>query len=175
MQRAGCVPAHAVSAKPMTAGVALSMTQRTAGRNGNDRSGRLRGVSPLTANPTGTLLRRSPPQRTPGFSPLPSIGSGGRGGHFPQEMFVLSGFMATFAQTKDLKSTLFILYFYMKAPRCETGCFFMATGQREPSEAGFPLPNRLFLQIMFSREHECERSEDCPWPPDNIRRLVDAH
>lgn len=47
--------------------------------------------------------------------------------------------------------------------------------QREPSEASFPLPNRLFPQKVFSREHNCERSEDCPWPPGDIGWLVDAH
>ena len=51
----------------------------------------------------------------------------------------------------------------------------MATGQREPSEASFPLPNRLLPQKEFSREHERERSEDGPWPPGDIGGLVDAH
>ena len=47
--------------------------------------------------------------------------------------------------------------------------------QREPSEASFPLPNRLFPQKVFPREHERERSEDGPWPPGDIGGLVDAH
>ena len=51
----------------------------------------------------------------------------------------------------------------------------MATGQREPSEASFPLPNRLFPQKVFSHEHERERSENGPWPPGDNGRLVDAH
>ena len=57
---------------------------------------------------------------------------------------------------------------------CETGCFFMATGQREPSEASFPLPNRLFPQNVFPRECDGERSEDGPWPPRDIGVLVDG-
>ena len=40
--------------------------------------------------------------------------------------------------------------------------FLMATGQREPSEESFPLPNRLFPQKVFPREHKREHCEDGP-------------
>ena len=56
MQRAGCAAANAVSRPPE----ALSMTERSAGRNGSDRSSRLRGV--LARNVS--LTRHSPADRS---------------------------------------------------------------------------------------------------------------
>jgi len=61
--------------KALTAGDALSLKERRSGRSVNDHSSRLRGVSARIASPSGTLLRRSYPQRTPGFSTHPSSGT----------------------------------------------------------------------------------------------------
>ena len=60
MQRAGCAPAPAVNREPKAEGGALSMTERNAGRNGNNRSSRLCGVSARTVS----LTRHSPADKS---------------------------------------------------------------------------------------------------------------
>ena len=80
------------------------MTERSTGRNGNDRSSRLRGVLARIVS----LARHYPADRSviqagAAVAEVP-IAIGGWGGHFPQEMIVISGILATFVLTNNLKS-----------------------------------------------------------------------
>ena len=127
VQRAGCVPEPAVSRPPWTAGGALSMTQRSAVRNGNDRSSRLCGVS---ARPV-SLTRHSPADKSVIRSGRRRSGTAHRHrglgwAFFRRKWSMVSGILAIFAP-----STLNLLYsyyiFYMKAPRCENGMLFLCS------------------------------------------------
>ena len=74
VEKAGCAPAHAVNREPRTEGGALSMTERNAGWNGNDRSSRLCGVSVRTV----CLTRHSPADKSVIRSGRSRNGSGHR-------------------------------------------------------------------------------------------------
>jgi len=76
VQRAGCDAANAVSRPPE----ALSMTEQSAGRNGSDRSSRLRGVLARNVSLTRhSTAVRSVIQADAAVAEVP-IASGGRGG-----------------------------------------------------------------------------------------------
>ncbi len=102
------------------------MTERSTGRNGNDRSSRLRGVLARIVS----LARHYPADRSviqagAAVAEVP-IAIGGWGGHFfRRKCFVYHGFwLILWHQNNFVKITLFILYFLHEGTSLRNGVLF---------------------------------------------------